>query len=116
VAKRSDTPGRIWLRRLAWGAGGVAVLWFTLEGGEWGTSDLWRQRAAVAALEDELAQTRDSVDALRAEVKAVTTDPARLEKLAREEYGMVKGEKELLYRIRRTGADSAVVVKDSSSR
>ncbi len=28
-----DKPGRIWLRRLAWGAGVLAVLVYAVEGG-----------------------------------------------------------------------------------
>jgi cell division protein FtsB len=42
----------------------------------------------------------EEVDSLRAELKAVTSDPVRLERMAREEWGMVRGEKELLYRMR----------------
>jgi cell division protein FtsB len=42
----------------------------------------------------------EDVDSLRAELKAVTSDPVRLERMAREEWGMVRGEKELLYRMR----------------
>ncbi len=92
-------PGRVWLRRLAWGAGTVALLTFAIEGGEYGTRDLLVQRREHRALELELEALRDSVEALRAETKAVQSDPARLERLAREKYGMVKGEKELLYRM-----------------
>jgi hypothetical protein len=36
---------------------------------------------------------------------AVRTDPWRLEQLAREEHGMVRGDKELLYRLSRGGGD-----------
>ena len=53
--------------------------------------------AIMARDVDLLAQ---DVDALRAELKAVTSDPVRLERMAREEWGMVRGEKELLYRMR----------------
>jgi cell division protein FtsB len=102
LASRADgaaKPGRVWLRRLAWGAGAVAVLTFAIEGGEYGTSDLVTQRRQHRELEADVEALRDSVSALRAEMQAVRTDPARLERLAREKYGMVQGEKELLYRM-----------------
>jgi cell division protein FtsB len=72
---------------------------YAIEGGEYGTSDLLAQRRARQELEADLELLRDSVQALRAEMQAVRSDPARLERLAREKYGMVKGEKELLYRL-----------------
>lgn len=102
----SSLPGAGWGRRLLWGAGVLAVLVFAVQGGEYGTSDLYRQRRGKAALESELAELRDSVAALQVELKAVRTDPLRLERLAREEYGMVRGNKEILYRLKRIGSDS----------
>lgn len=92
-----EKPGRLWLRRLAWAAGTVAVLAYAVEGGEYGTSDLLTQRDAKAALEDSVDALKAEVDSLETEVKLVTTDPVRLEKMAREKWGMVKGDKELLY-------------------
>jgi cell division protein FtsB len=85
-------------RRFVWIVGGVAVLWYAVQGGEYGTSDLWRMRAkrlAVAARIDSL--TRE-VDSLRVLAHAIETDPAVQERIAREEFGMVRGDKELLYR------------------
>lgn len=90
-------PGRIWLRRLAWGAGIVVAVVFTIEGGEYGTRDLFSQKARKAQLDAEVAQLKSEVDSLRAELKALQTDDVRLERMAREQYGMVKGSKELLY-------------------
>jgi len=99
----------VWVRRLLWGAGILAVLAFAVEGGEYGSSDLFSQRDQRAELENDLQDLRDSVAALRADLKAVATDPARLERLAREEYGMVRGEKEILYRFNGARSDSAAV-------
>lgn len=87
-----------WLRR------GIAitvvllVLLYAVEGGEYGTSDLVVQRGERQQLEAAVQELRDSVEALKSEIKAVATDPAVLERIAREEYGMVKGDKEILYR------------------
>ena len=88
------------MKRVAWGVAALAVLVYAIEGGEYGTSDLLTQRERKAALEHNVELLADDVDSLRAELKAVTTDPVRLERMAREEWGMVRGEKELLYRMR----------------
>lgn len=88
------------VKRLAWGVGALAVLVYAIEGGEYGTSDLLTQRDRKAALAQNVDMLAEDVDALRAELKAVTSDPVRLERMAREEWGMVRGEKELLYRMR----------------
>ena len=88
------------VKRLAWGVGALAVLVYAIEGGEYGTSDLLTQRDRMAALAQNVDMLVEDVDALRAELKAVTSDPVRLERMAREEWGMVRGEKELLYRMR----------------
>ncbi|HEY0930041.1 MAG TPA: septum formation initiator family protein [Gemmatimonas sp.] len=96
----------VWVRRLVWGAGILAVLAFAVEGGEYGSSDLFTQRDKRSDLENDLQDLRDSVAVLRAELKAVATDPARLERLAREEYGMVRGDKEILYRFNGARSDS----------
>ena len=88
------------MKRVAWGVGALAVLVYAIEGGEYGTSDLLTQRDRKAALAQNVELLAEDVDSLRAELKAVTSDPVRLERMAREEWGMVRGEKELLYRMR----------------
>ena len=104
---------RVWVRRLVWGAAILSVLWFAVEGGEYGSSDLFTQRDRRAELASELEELRDSVEALKAELKAVSTDPARLERLAREQYGMVRGDKEILYRFTDTREDSSRTTPDA---
>ncbi len=88
------------MKRVVWGVGALAVLVYAIEGGEYGTSDLLTQRDRKAALAQNVDMLAEDVDSLRAELKAVTSDPVRLERMAREEWGMVRGEKELLYRMR----------------
>ncbi len=115
----ADKPGRVWLRRLAWAAGGVAVLLFTVEGGEYGTRDLWSQRARKARIDADVAQLTQEVDSMRAELKRFTTDDVLLERMARERYGMVKGNKELLYWVgsgTKSSTDSGVVLADTTTR
>ncbi len=86
----------------------LAIAW-ALQGGEYGTSDLFRQRARRAALRAEVDSLARHVDSLRAYKRAVQTDPALQERIAREEFGMVRGTKEILYRIAEPAApgDSA---------
>jgi cell division protein FtsB len=88
------------MKRVVWGVGVLSVLVYAIEGGEYGTSDLLTQRERKEALARDVAELEQDVDSLRAELKAVTSDPVRLERMAREEWGMVRGEKELLYRMR----------------
>ncbi|MDQ8162761.1 MAG: septum formation initiator family protein [Gemmatimonadota bacterium] len=88
------------MKRVAWGVGALAVLVYAIEGGEYGTSDLLAQRERQQVLTRDVEALAHDVDSLRRELAAVTRDPARLERMAREEWGMVKGEKELLYRMR----------------
>ena len=95
--KSADTAARRVLRRALWTLGSLAVLLFAVEGGEYGTRDVWSQRGRRDRLRAEIGSMRAEVDSLTAEVKSVKTDNARLERIAREEYGMVKGDKEVLY-------------------
>ena len=90
--------GRVWLRRVGWGVGGVTALLFAIEGGEYGTRDLWSQRGRKAKLDAQVDQLTLDVDSLQRELQSLRTDDARLERVARENFGMVKGDKELVYR------------------
>ena len=80
--------------------GGVAlaVAYFAVQGGEYGTTDLVRQGRRLAVLRHELDSLQAQVDSLGRWKLAIETDPRVQERLAREEFGMVKGDKERLYR------------------
>jgi cell division protein FtsB len=86
------------MKRLAWLAVAILAVLFAVQGGEYGTSDLFRQRARKARLRAAVDSLRHEVDSLAALRRAVATDPAVQERIAREEFGMVRGDKELLYR------------------
>ncbi len=88
-------------------AGGLAVLVYAVVGGEYGTVDLLDQRDRARRLAAEVAALQTEVDSLRVELKAVLTDPVRQERIARERWGMVRGEKELLYLM--GGPDRSIV-------
>ena len=85
-------------KRLAIIAVAVGIVFFAVEGGEWGTLDLVSQKGRMAALERNLDSLQHVVDSLRRYRKRLDTDPALQERIAREEFGMVRGSKELLYR------------------
>jgi len=86
------------IRRLLIVAAIIAVLVFAVQGGEYGTSDLWRQRARRQALIARLDTLQRQVDSLTRRKRALQDDAALQERIAREEFGMVRGEKEILYR------------------
>ncbi len=106
---RSPRTGKQKIGRLVIAAGAVAAIAFAVQGGEYGTTDLWRQKERRA----RLVRTNDSlvrvVDSLKRYQRQLETDPALQERIAREEFGMVRGQKELLYRFVEpgTGPDSA---------
>ena len=119
MSPAKEKPGRVLLRRIAWIGGALSVGFFTIEGGEYGTGDLWTQRGRKAKLDAEVAQMRLDVDSLRAEYKVLTTDDARLERIAREEFGMVRGSKELLYWVgngTNIAADTSGSAADTTAR
>jgi cell division protein FtsB len=76
----------------------AAALVFAIEGGEYGTTDLFRQRLRRQALLARIDSLQRVVDSLGRRKRSIETDPAVQERIAREEFGMVRGEKEMLYR------------------
>jgi cell division protein FtsB len=86
------------LRQLLWIVAGIAAVWFAIQGGEFGTLDLVRQHRQKLQLTHEIDSLVRAVDSLRRLKQLILTDPATQERIAREEFGMVRG-KELLYRI-----------------
>ncbi|GAC1691070.1 MAG: hypothetical protein NVS9B3_09650 [Gemmatimonadaceae bacterium] len=71
---------------------------FALEGGEYGTSDLVRQQRRRVRLVRQIDSLKRVVDSLAAYKRRVEIDPAVQERIAREECGMIRGDKERLYR------------------
>jgi cell division protein FtsB len=86
-----------WAARAAWGVLGIGALVFAVEGGEYGTSDLRRQRVQADSLAERLRTARAQVDSLAREREAIRRDPVVIERLAREQFGLVRGEREVVY-------------------
>ena len=76
----------------------LGVAYFAVQGGEYGTTDLVRQGRRLADLRHDVDSLQRQVDSLSRWKKAIETDPLVQERLAREEFGMVKGDREMLYR------------------
>ncbi|MGH7616525.1 MAG: hypothetical protein ACREPM_04795 [Gemmatimonadaceae bacterium] len=91
------------VKRLALAALIAFAAWFAVEGGEFGTLDLVRQHREEARITRTIDSLQRVVDSLRRYENAVEHEPATQERIAREVFGMVRGDKELLYRF----ADSA---------
>jgi hypothetical protein len=94
--RRPKLPPR--LRLVLYVAGAIAVMMFAVQGGEYGTSDLLRQRAQQRLMKSEIESLRVVVDSLSSYKARLETDSAVQERIAREEFGMVRGSSELLYR------------------
>ncbi len=91
----SDVRDR--LRLVFWVVCGAVALWFAVQGGEYGTSDLVRQGRQRRRLDHEIDSLKRDVDSLTKYKQRVLSDPRTQERIAREQFGMVRG-KELLYR------------------
>ena len=99
MAARKKTGGGRGVWRLLVAAGVLAALAFAIEGGEYGTRDLMRQKQRRARLALAIDSAQHVVDSLKRYKKRLETDPVLQERIAREEFGLIRGDKELLYRI-----------------
>ena len=76
----------------------VAALVFAVQGGEYGTRDLMKQKQRRLRVTGTIDSLQHIVDSLKRYKRRLETDPVLQERIAREEFGLVRGEKELLYR------------------
>src|SRR5919202_1114178 len=66
----------------------LAALLFAIQGGEYGTTDLVRQRARERKLLAQIDTLQRQVDSLTRYRKALLTHPAPHERIAREGFGI----------------------------
>jgi hypothetical protein len=92
----------------------VLVSYFAVEAGEYGTSDMFRMRSRIRETREAIDSLRRVADSLSLRKRDVLTNPAVQERIAREEFGMVKGDRELVYRVLRP--DSNAISPDSAAR
>jgi cell division protein FtsB len=76
----------------------LGIAYFAIQGGEYGTTDLLRQSRRMTAVQHDVDSLQRQVDSLSRWKRAIESDPRVQERMAREEFGMVKGDKEMLYR------------------
>ncbi len=99
---RGTRRGKSSTGRVAWRVGVMVIVIliaaFAVQGGEYSTQELLSRTRQRAELEREVQALQRVVDSLTGEKRLVEQDDATLERIAREEYGMVKGSRELLYR------------------
>jgi cell division protein FtsB len=109
--KRSATPRwRQLANRVGIGVLAFGLVWFAVEGGEYGTTAVFAQHAKRERLDLEVQQLRADVDSLEREKTALIKNDAVLERIAREQYGMLRGNKEMLFWM-----NNPTVAKDSSA-
>ena len=67
--------------------GGLA---FGVAGGEYATWDWWQLRGELRQEQSALDSLRVEIDSLQEEVDLLRRDPAEVERIARERYGMLR--------------------------
>ena len=86
------------LKKFIWALLIAVALFFGLQGGEYSTRDLYLLRARTGMAQREVDSLRQHVDSLTRYLRMVKSDSATQERIAREEFGMIRGDKEILYR------------------
>ena len=86
------------MKRIIWWALIAVAAYFAVEGGEYSTKDLYVLGRRSRTLGREVDSLQRHVDSLGRYLRLVKSDSATMERIAREEFGMVRGDKEILYR------------------
>jgi cell division protein FtsB len=86
------------MKRYVWWALIAVALFFAVQGGEYSTRDLYALHSRTRTLTRDVDSLQRQVDSLSRFLKLVKGDSATQERIAREEFGMVRGDKEILYR------------------
>jgi cell division protein FtsB len=86
------------MKRVIWWVLIAGAVFFAVQGGEYSTKDLYVLSRRNRALTHEVDSLQRQVDSLGRFLRMVKGDSATMERIAREEFGMVRGDKEILYR------------------
>ena len=86
------------MKRIVWWVLIVVAVFFAVQGGEYSTKDLYVLDRRNRTLAHEVDSLQRQVDSLGRYLGLVKGDSATMERIAREEFGMVRGDKEILYR------------------
>jgi cell division protein FtsB len=86
------------MKRIIWWALIAVAAYFAVQGGEYSTKDLYVLSRRTRTLTREVDSVQHQVDSLGRFLRLIKSDSATMERIAREEFGMVRGDKEILYR------------------
>lgn len=75
----------------------LVAAYYALFGGEYSLLELRSARAAVVVERQELDRLEQQLDSLATRAESLRSDPVTLERIAREQFGMIR-EGETLYR------------------
>jgi cell division protein FtsB len=84
-------------RHLLAGAALALALYYAVWGGEYSAFDLLRLKRDRREAAERLVRTRAEIDSLRRASAKLASDPATIERVARERFGMIR-DGETLYR------------------
>ncbi|MFL5486672.1 MAG: FtsB family cell division protein [Gemmatimonadaceae bacterium] len=94
------------MKRIIWWALILAALFFAVQGGEYSSRDLYLLHRRSSTLTREVDSLQRQVDSLGRFLRLVKSDSATQERIAREEFGMVRGDKEILYRFGESSSEN----------
>ena len=97
MAKGGPRLSALGARQVLLGIVLAGIAYFAVQGGEYGTVALVKQRFEKRAAKRAIDVLQQQVDSLSKVRVGLQSDPAVQEKIAREEFGMIKP-KEILYR------------------
>jgi cell division protein FtsB len=86
------------MKRYVWWAVIAIALYFAVQGGEFSSKDLYVLHRRSRTITRQVDSLQHQVDSLGRFLRLVRSDSATMERIAREEFGMVRGDKEILYR------------------
>ncbi|MFL5556950.1 MAG: FtsB family cell division protein, partial [Gemmatimonadaceae bacterium] len=93
-------------KRIIWWALILGALFFAVQGGEYSSRDLYVLHRRSSTLTRDVDSLQRQVDSLGRFLKLVKSDSATQERIAREEFGMVRGDKEILYRFGESSSEN----------
>jgi cell division protein FtsB len=102
-------------RRLLLGGLLAVAAYHAVLGGEYSLLALLRLKGQAAERHQRLAATRAEVDSLRTLARRLERDDAAVEKIAREQFGMI-GPGETLYRFVRTDSAGAATAPAQAAK
>lgn len=91
----------------------LAAIYYAVFGGEYSVFELREARVSLTQERQTLAEVRTRIDSLNAWADSLENDPSTIERIAREEFGMIR-DGETLYRFADT--DPAIAETEATER